>query len=172
MQRAPAAKSPRWGTAHNQHAARHILREPGRGPFPPIRPPALTTAHFIQEKLSLRRECDTAWAALHQVHADLIFQVLHLPAQCGLGHPKLRRGLGEVQGFAHVQEISQLTELHSFSCIMPKKHGSVTHLVFPERRPGAVGFSHERVTGSERAKSGWARKTGLDEAGPEAAGWH
>src|SRR2546426_5751188 len=41
--RAPAAKSPRWGTARNRHAARHIRREPGRGPFPPIRPPALTT---------------------------------------------------------------------------------------------------------------------------------
>src|SRR5438093_9311817 len=39
--RAPAAKSPPWGTARNRHAARQIRHEPGRGLFLRIRPPAL-----------------------------------------------------------------------------------------------------------------------------------
>jgi hypothetical protein len=34
-----------------------------------------------------------------------------------LGDPKLRRGLGEVQGFAYGQEISQMPEFHSLSFI-------------------------------------------------------
>ena len=58
-------------------------------------------AHFIQKELSLRGERDAAWTAMQEVHADLILQVLHLPAQCRLPDSKLRRSLGEVQRFTY-----------------------------------------------------------------------
>src|SRR5438876_7703211 len=38
--RLPVAISPPWESARNRHAARHIRREPGRGPFHRfVRPP-------------------------------------------------------------------------------------------------------------------------------------
>jgi hypothetical protein len=36
---------------------------------------------------------------MQKVHADLIFQILHLSAQCRLSDSKLRRSLGEVERF-------------------------------------------------------------------------
>src|SRR5436190_5573742 len=74
--------------------------------------PLQQLAHFIQEKLPLRREYDAAWAAFHQVHADLIFQISHLPAQRRLSDSQPRGRFGEVQRFRHCQKISQMPQFH------------------------------------------------------------
>src|SRR5581483_46985 len=58
-------------------------------------------ASFFQEKFSFGSERHTTRTAAEQVHADFVFQVLHLAAQCGLGDAKFRGGLVEAQGFAN-----------------------------------------------------------------------
>src|SRR2546430_6607001 len=47
---------------------------------------------------------------------------------------------------------------------MPKKHGCATNMVFHPGRIGAVLSNHDRITGSERAKSDRTGKAGLEEA--------
>src|SRR6267378_7422825 len=69
-------------------------------------------AHFLQKEFSLGGERYAARAASQKVHADLIFQVLYLPAQRGLSDPKLRSGPGEVQCFTHGEKISQMPQFH------------------------------------------------------------
>jgi hypothetical protein len=66
------------------------------------------------------RERYASWTKLHQVYADLSFQILHLAAQGGLGDPKLRSGFGEVPMRRRPPKSIANAAVPLLSSIMPK----------------------------------------------------
>jgi hypothetical protein len=58
-------------------------------------------SRLFEKQFPLGGKYHAAPAALEQVHADFILQVLHLPAQPGFRHAQLSRGFGEAQRFTN-----------------------------------------------------------------------
>ncbi|MNR33826.1 hypothetical protein D3C85_1515370 [compost metagenome] len=54
-------------------------------------------------------------ATLQQGHAQLLFELLDLPAQRGLGDVQAFRGTGEIEGFGKRLEVAQVAKLHGGS---------------------------------------------------------
>ena len=53
-------------------------------------------------------------AAFEQGHAELVFELLELPAQRRLGDVQALGGAGEIEGFGERLEIAQMTKLHGW----------------------------------------------------------
>ena len=77
-------------------------------------------ADFLQEELSFRRKRHTARAAMQQVYANFILEILQLPAERRLHHAELQGGLGETQRLCHSQKVSQMPHLHCSSPLCRK----------------------------------------------------
>jgi len=50
---------------------------------------------------------------LQQLRAEFVFEILDLPAERGLGHAQLLRGLGEVLLLGHGEKITEVSQFHA-----------------------------------------------------------
>ena len=60
-------------------------------------------------------------APVEQRHLQFLFEVLHLTAQRGLGHPQARRRVGKVQFLSHCDEVTEVSQFHVST--IPAAHG-------------------------------------------------
>ena len=58
---------------------------------------------------------------LKQRRLQLLFEVLHLAAERGLGHAQSRRRMGKVQFFSHRNKVAQVSQFHALT--IPGTHG-------------------------------------------------